>query len=505
MLDLTEYSRKRVTDYYGRLEEISQRPFPRTAEEMMKMEQELYKSSAIVADQLLLEHLIKAHNDKEFVEEAIDQARKSRSVALIGKGWQQTSVLLTGGSRVIIKTPYLREDLRQKRGRKRRKRGKKGSGVYPVLEKLGIRDGVSPSTRSEIALHTVQAASYQEAVDLLRRRGFDCDISTLVRIASATAQADISLRDAALEAAMNIPIPAHSPLSGKRVRVSIDGGRVRTRRRSRGRKTSKGRAGFTTPWREPRVMVIDLLDEQGKPDQLRLPLYDTLLDDAEASFNLLIGYLRLFGAAHAEIVEFIADGADWIWDRVERLISQAEIPQSRLVQVIDFYHASEHLAKAVDLCRSIPKKQRSKLYENLRHSLRHDTNGVAQVMEQLNQLSTTRRGKKMKKALLYFEKNSARMNYAELDKMKLPVGSGQVESAVRRVINLRFKSPGSFWNEKTVNGLMHLRAYFKAGRWDELIKRVLSKTFLIPSFDPIQRKSVSVSDTATSREVKKAA
>jgi hypothetical protein len=36
--------------------------------------------------------------------------------------------------------------------------------------------------------------------------------------------------------------------------------------------------------------------------------------------------------------------------------------------------------------------------------------------------------------------------------MKLPVGSGQVESAVRRVVNLRFKAPGSFWKEATVNG-----------------------------------------------------
>jgi hypothetical protein len=45
----------------------------------------------------------------------------------------------------------------------------------------------------------------------------------------------------------------------------------------------------------------------------------------------------------------------------------------------------------------------------------------------------------------------------------LSIGSGQVESAVRRVINLRFKAPGSFWTETTVSGLMHLRAACKAG------------------------------------------
>ena len=33
---------------------------------------------------------------------------------------------------------------------------------------------------------------------------------------------------------------------------------------------------------EPRVLVIDMLDDQGQPDRLRLPLYDVLIGDAEA-------------------------------------------------------------------------------------------------------------------------------------------------------------------------------------------------------------------------------
>src|SRR5262249_36063271 len=133
-----------------------------------------------------------------------------------------------------------------------------------------------------------------------------------------TAEASTHLRDAALEAALRLPVPPDGPLAGKRVRVSLDGGRVRTRRTHRGRKTAKGRHGFATPWREPRVLVIDILDAQGRPDRLRLPLYDVLIGDAEAIWALLIGYLRLLGAAYAAVVEFIADGAEWIWKRVGR-------------------------------------------------------------------------------------------------------------------------------------------------------------------------------------------
>jgi hypothetical protein len=90
-----------------------------------------------------------------------------------------------------------------------------------------------------------------------------------VRISTATAEASTRLRDVALEAAVRLPVPADGPLAGKRVRVSLDGGRVRTRRRHGGRKIAKGRHGFSTPWREPRVLAIDILDEHGQPDRLR--------------------------------------------------------------------------------------------------------------------------------------------------------------------------------------------------------------------------------------------
>src|SRR5438093_5384350 len=87
---------------------------------------------------------------------------------------------------------------------------------------------------------------------MLARRGLACDVSRLVRISTATAETSSRLRDAALATALSLPVTPHGPLAGKRVRVSLDGGRVRTRRTRRGRKTAKGRHGFSAPWREPR-------------------------------------------------------------------------------------------------------------------------------------------------------------------------------------------------------------------------------------------------------------
>jgi len=324
-------------------------------------------------------------------------------------------------------------------------------------------------------------------------------VSSLVRISTATAEASTRLRDAALEAALRVPVPSDGPLAGKRVRVSLDGGRVRTRRRRRGRKTAKGRHGFTAPWREPRLLVIDILDAQGQPDRLRLPLYDVLLGDAEAVWALLIGYLRLLGAASADVVEFIADGAEWIWKRVERLSTLAEIPAAKLVEVLDFYHASQYLSETLATCHSLPKAQRQALYKRLRHALRHQTDGVEVVQEALRTLATTYRSKAIPRALGYLETHAHRMRYVTLEACKLPIGSGQVESAVRRVVNLRFKAPGSFWTETTANGLMHLRAAFKAGRWDEVMIGVVIGTFQTPSFEPVRQAATPRSVEAQKR------
>src|SRR5215510_12224348 len=304
MLTLMQHTTNTHPHPFSSLEALLAEPFPRTPQDMMQLEQQLSTAAARTADQIMLVQMTRAHEDEAFVRHAMAQARARRAVPLVHKGLRATSVLLLGGTRLILETPYLREDRRGRRGRRRGKRGVGGTGCYPVLECLGIADRVSPASRAEIALHMVQAASYLEAAQMLSRRGLPCDVSSLVRITTATAEASTRLREAALEAALRLPVSSDGPLAGKRVRVSLDGGRVRTRRTHRGRKTAKGRHGFTAPWREPRVLVIDILDEHGQPDRLRLPLYDVLIGDAEAVWALLIGYLRLLGAAYADVVEF---------------------------------------------------------------------------------------------------------------------------------------------------------------------------------------------------------
>jgi hypothetical protein len=140
---------------FSSLEALLAEPFPHTPQEMLQLERRLSPAAAQIADQILLVQLTRAHEDEHFVRQAMAQARGQHPVPLVHKGLRTTSVLLLGGTRLIIETPYLREDRRGRRGQRRGKRGSRGTGCDPVLACLGMAAWVSPASRSEIALHMV--------------------------------------------------------------------------------------------------------------------------------------------------------------------------------------------------------------------------------------------------------------------------------------------------------------------------------------------------------------
>jgi hypothetical protein len=68
------------------------------------------------------------------------------------------------------------------------------------------------------------------------------------------------------------------------------------------------------------------------------------------------------------------------------------------------------------------------------------------------------------------------MCYDTLKKTNFPIGIGAIESAVRKVINLRFKGASIYWLEQTVEAMIKPRAFYKAGRWKVLKKHVFSSS-----------------------------
>lgn len=80
--------------------------------------------------------------------------------------------------------------------------------------------------------------------------------------------------------------------------------------------------------------------------------------------------------------------------------------------------------------------------------------------------------KEMMTALNYFVKHHDRMQYKLFKRRKLLCGSGLVESAIRRVINLRFKGPSAFWCAENLDKMFLLRCAMLSGRWHNLMKSI---------------------------------
>ena len=450
---------------------------PTKADELLEAEQAHIKEGRLLADLFIAEEIVSAHLDTQLLG---DCCREVRERILAGGackvedgGWQAVRVTLPGGTILRLYTRYLWPSRKGKPGRPRGngKRGPKGVGSYPVIERLGIRDSVSPATRSEISRQVVLCSSYEEAREQLDRSGLSLDLSTLVRVAVEMGKMAVERRNKAFEAAIAAPLLVMAAVAGLRVRISLDGGRARTRTTRRGRGIRPGknhRRPFSLKWREPRVITIDVLDEKGGTDRTWQPIYEVTLGDADETFAVLLGLLRLIGVHLAADVLFVADGAEWIWNRVRKVLADAGVPPERVYLVLDYYHATEHIAEALRCCKGLSAKDREAQLRKQRDLLLQP-GGPAQVVDQLRGLARGRRARAVNKEADYLEGHLDHMQYAKLRSMALPIGSGIVESAVRRLVNLRFKSASMCWRADHLLPLLYLRAILKAGKWDAFV------------------------------------
>src|SRR5262245_54101004 len=146
-------------------------------------------------------------------------------------------------------------------------------------------------------------------------------------------------------------------------------------------------------------------------------------------------------------------------------------------ELLDFYHAVQHLGQVVALRRDWSAKARTRWRTQQRRLLLRGQ--VEQVITAVGNLCRGRHSKAILKHRDYFIKNQHRMAYARLLAMKLPIGSGAIESTVRRVVNLRLKGPSLFWCRANAEAILLLRSYYKAGRWNKLKRMATSPLALL--------------------------
>jgi len=206
------------------------------------------------------------------------------------------------------------------------------------------------------------------------------------------------------------------------------------------------------------------------------PFIDGTLGGPDALFELLEYYLGQLRIDEADQVLFVSDGARWLWKRYPKLAKALGLKSEQVYELIDFYHAVEHLGEVAALRKGWSAKERKKWVTGKRRLLLKGC--VDQVIEAVRTICRGRNSKKIRTQRDYFIRNRNRMLYAKIKEMKLPIGSGAIESAIRRVVNLRLKGASTFWRKENAEAILTLRSYYKAGRWNMLKNMANSSSYL---------------------------
>jgi len=263
---------------------------------------------------------------------------------------------------------------------------------------------------------------------------------------------------------VGVQLEPKESLKGKHVVIGIDGGRTRTKEYKE-TKASKRKQSFDTPWREPKMFTITTYDESGKINKESKPIYDGTFGD-EQMVALLGQYLKRLHLDQAASVQILADGALWIWNQVIPMLINLGVAKENIIETLDYYHAVEHLN---DLKVYLEKEQQDKLFKKLKNSL---WKGDVEQMEKLLKKGIPDLVIEEFTPFNYFKKNQHRIDYQTLKGQNRACGSGIIESAIRRIINLRFKSPSTFWFPDNVEKLIFMRGIALSGRWETMMNNL---------------------------------
>ena len=166
------------------------------------------------------------------------------------------------------------------------------------------------------------------------------------------------------------------------------------------------------------------------------------------------------GWEQAQETIVLGDGAPWIWNQAALHFSQSH-------QIVDWFHAKEHLTTAARLRKpeGTPAFTR---WLNRRETLLYQGH-ADQIAAELEQQAHN--GAANAEQLLteagYFRTNHRRMNYIERREEEWPIGSGMVESGAKQ-FKARFAGPGMRWSRSGAEHLLPIRSAVLSGRFDQM-------------------------------------
>jgi hypothetical protein len=180
------------------------------------------------------------------------------------------------------------------------------------------------------------------------------------------------------------------------------------------------------------------------------------------------------GAGRADRTVVIGDGAAWVWE-----LARVNFPDA--VQILDLYHALEHLHTLCDGLYGQGKPRTARHRVHWTALLKQ--NGVGQVIAaaraRLKALGA-RANPILDTQIAYFEHHQARMLYLTFRNQGLFYGSGVIEAGCKTVVGQRLKQSGMFWSLPGAQNILTLRCALLSRRWDACWDRLHHSNYLHP-------------------------
>ena len=189
--------------------------------------------------------------------------------------------------------------------------------------------------------------------------------------------------------------------------------------------------------------------------------YTGAIEDAQQFGKRL--YLEAWkrGWSRAQKKVVIGDGAEWIWNQAQQHFPGA-------IEIVDLFHARQHLWNLARLLYPTDLKRRN-VWIGLHQKRWLDKGKIDKLVASIRSLKPPdpEVAKKISNEAEYFATNAARMNYPAFRQQHLFVGSGVIEAGCKTVIGQRLKQSGMFWTVQGANSILALRCHHLNGRFED--------------------------------------
>jgi hypothetical protein len=168
----------------------------------------------------------------------------------------------------------------------------------------------------------------------------------------------------------------------------------------------------------------------------------------------------------------VADGASDNWKFLSPLVD---------IQVLDFFHATEYLAK-VSKAAFKSKIDGQEWLKQTCHILKHEEDGSKMLLEGMRSLIKRKISNEKKEeintAITYFTNHLDQMNYSDYLEKNLPIGSGVIEAACKVVIKQRMCNSGMRWTDEGAKNVLVLRCFNETdGKWEQFWNKISKRGY----------------------------